>query len=139
VGDWWCDGWPVDDLELRDQLSAQLFGRGGELLVRCEDEEHPVAFQDAPLFVRDVDCTVGVDGGVSSVEILLHDGRREALRAGTLGVDADHRLFCLAGPAPLQALFFRPAYYRLMDHLDEENGRFFLTIAGRRYEIGVLD
>ena len=138
-GDWWCDGWPVDDLELRDALSSQLYHRDGQLLVCCEDEEHPGVFQVAPLFVQDVDCQLDADGGLSRVEIVLQDGRREMLRAETLGVDGTHRLFCLAGEARLQALFFRPAFYRLMDHLHAEGARHFLTIAGERFEIGVLD
>jgi len=128
-GDWWSDGWLVDDPEMRDELSRALFTRDEGLWVRCADEVHPVTFDIAPLFVKDVECVR--DG----VEIVLMDGRREALRAGTLRVDSEDRLFCDASDEQLPALFFRPAFYRLMDRLEERGGEYGLEVGGRWYVI----
>ena len=111
-GDWWCEGWPVDDPDLRDQLSHSLFRRADGLHLRCEGEEHPVAVEITPLFVRDVECEAGPDGGLASVTVVLRDGRREDLRARTLRVDDAARLLCDASAEELPALFFRPAFYR---------------------------
>jgi len=134
-GDWWCEGWPVDDHDLRDQLSRSLFRRAGRLALRCEGEVHPVAVEVAPLFVRDVDPVAGDGGALVSIEVTLLDGRREALRPGTLRADEQERLFCDAGEPPLPALFFRPAYYRLMRYLEEDDGRYFVRIGGRDWTI----
>jgi len=137
-GDWSSDGWPVDDPELRDALSKGLFVRDDGLFVRCEDEVHPVTFDVAPLFVRDVEVLSTADGGVESVRIVLHDGREEPLRASSLRVDASNRLFCDATDHALPALFFRPAYYRLMRHLHETDGRYFFDIGGQRCYVHTL-
>lgn len=134
-GDWWCDGWPVDDPDLRSALSAGLFRDGGDTFVRCEDEVHPVTYQIAPLFVQDVQLDLDAAGALAAVRVRLHDGRVEPLRAATLRVDERDRLFCDASDAGLPALFFRPAYYRLMQHLEQDGEGFHLTIAGRRWPI----
>ena len=131
-GDWSSDGWPVDDPELRDVLSRSLFTRDGVLCVFCEEEVCPVTYEIAPLFVRDVEVAEASDGGLQSVEVVLLDGRTEPLRAATLRVDLEHRLFCDATAARLPALFFRPAYYRLMQHLRVGSGRYFFDIDGKR-------
>jgi hypothetical protein len=127
-GDWWSDGWLVDDPEMRDELSRALFGRAGGLWVRCADEVHPVTVEIAPLFVRDVDPDIGADGALRAVWVVLLDGRREPLRAGSLRVDSEDRLFCAASDVPLPALFFRPAFYRLMQHLTQRDDAFGLEI-----------
>ncbi len=131
-GDWFSDGWFLDDPELRDQLSQQLRVEDGQLKVRCQDEIHPVSYAIAPLFVRDVDITVDDHGALTAVRAVLHDGRSEPLRADTLRVDDQDRLFCDATDLGLPALFFRPAFYRLMDHLREEDGRHFFDIGPNR-------
>ena len=131
-GDWSSDGWPVDDPELRDVLSRGLFSRDGSLFVRCEDEVHPVTCEITPLFVRDVEVDASADGDLQAVRVVLHDGRTEPLRAETLRADDAHRLFCDASTERLPALFFRPAYYRLMRHLRQRGGRYFFDIDGKR-------
>ncbi len=131
-GGWWSDGWFVDDPELRDQLSQQLFLDGGALKVRCQDEVHPVTCAITPLFVRDVEFDLSPDGALRAVHVCLHDGRTEPLRAETLRVDGRDRLLCDATDVPLAALFFRPAFYRLMQHLREDDGRHFFDIGGIR-------
>ena len=130
-GHWWSDGWFLDDPDLRDQLSRQLFLDEGLLKVRCQDEIHPVSVAVAPLFVRDVVlCEVG--GALESVRVVLHDGRSELLRAASLRIDDRDRLYCDCTDAALPALFFRPAFYRLMAHLCEDGGRHFFDIGGNR-------
>ncbi len=138
-GDWWSEGWPVDDPDLRDQLSRSLFARDGGLFIRCEGEEHPVAVEVAPLFVRDVTCVPAGGGGLEAVMIRLRDGREEPLRAGSLRVDPGGRLFCDAGDSTLPALFFRPAFYRLMRYLEDDDGRYFIRIGDREWTIREAD
>jgi len=102
------------------------------LKVRCQDEVHPVTYAVAPLFVRDVACELSPDGHLESVDVILHDGRRERLRGSTLRVDAKDRLLCDATDARLPGLFFRPAFYRFARHLQEEAGRHFFDIGPNR-------
>jgi uncharacterized protein len=134
-GDWWCEGWPVDDPDLRDQLSRSLHTDGGRLFLRCDGEVHPVAVEITPLFVRDVEPVTGADGTLEAVAVRLRDGRRQPLRADTLRVDGEQRLYCDAGDPPLPAMFFRPAFYRLMRYLDEDDGRYYVRIAGHEWTI----
>jgi hypothetical protein len=138
-GDWWCDGWPVDDHDLRDQLSHGLFAAGRRLFVRCEHEVHPVAAEVAPLFVRDVDEGRARDGTLTSITIHLHDGRSEPLRSQTLVVDHLDRLFCVATAAGLRALFTRPAFYRLMRHLQQDHDGYYLRVGETRHHITSAD
>ncbi len=134
-GEWWSDGWPVDDHELRDELSRSLFAEGGRLFIRCDGEIHPVAVEIAPLFVRDVDERRDASGALVAIEIHLHDGRSETLRPQTLAVDERDRLFCEATPARLRALFTRPAFYRLMSNLRQDEDGYHLRVGGVRYAI----
>jgi len=134
-GDWWCDGWLVEDPELRAYLSAGLFRDRGRTWVRCENEVHPVTFEITPLFVRDVDIDLDTDGHPTAVRVRLHDERIEPLRLETLRVDDRDRLFCDAGDTRLPALFFRPAYYQLMQHLGHDDSGFYLPVGGRRWAI----
>jgi hypothetical protein len=136
-GNWYCDGQPVEDRELAAFLSRCLVERGGNYLVACEGEVHPVTVADAPLVVRHVHRHVGAGGQLEGAEIELGDGRREMLDGETLEISPQHILYCRATAQGLRARFRRPAYYELMRHLEMEGEfeKFYVAIGGRRYPI----
>jgi uncharacterized protein len=136
-GNWFCEGNPVADLQLFRLLSRSLFAREGHYFLQCEGEVHPVRVADAPLWIRYVHLQTDAQGNLLGVDIELQDGRREVLAAATLSV-ADHQaLYCLATRRRLRTRFGKIAYYELTHHLqmEENSGRFFFVIGGRRYDI----
>ena len=67
----------------------------------------------------------------------LNDGSEEPLATETLRLDARERLFCTVKAAGLTAEFGEQARWQVLRSLEEEDGRFFVTLAGRRVEIPV--
>lgn len=134
-GKWICEGNPVDDPDLFRLLSRSLFEERGRYFIRCEGEIHPVKVADAPLWVRYVHVECDPQGNLRHVEIELHDGRREPLAAETLTVEKGEALYCLATHRGLRTRFGKVAYYELTKYLnmEEDSGRFFFAISGRRY------
>lgn len=136
-GDWFCEGNPVDDQQLFSILSRGIVEEDGKYVIRCEGEVHPVEVEDAPLWVRYIHVKKDDGGNVVSVEVELRDGRREPLAAETLTLERGNALYCLATPRRLKTRFGKAAYYEFADLLgmEEESGVFYITIAGRRYDI----
>jgi hypothetical protein len=77
-----------------------------------------------------------VDENERKAWVVLDDGSREAVEDGSLGMNAQTGRFeCVARGGRSRAVLSRAAHQALLDRLEEEGGRFVLTVGGRR--IGV--
>ena len=80
-----------------------------------------------------------LDEGTEPPCLRLNDGSEEPLATGTLRLDGRERLYCTVRAAGLTAEFSEQARWQVLNSLEEEHGRFFVTLGGRRVEIPVND
>ena len=126
-GRWFHDGAPVEHPKI-----VEVFNRGierapdGRYLLRVADDWCWVEVQGTPLQV----LSVRVDGEVTAT---YSNGRVEPLRPETLRL-RDGVLVCCAASG-MEARFGRAAQAALAGLLEEEDGRFVLVVAGRRWPI----
>lgn len=133
-GAWTCEANPINDPDLCRILPRSLFkDDDGCFWVRCEGEVHPVRVEDAPLVVKAVDLEID-ETGLARVELNLADGRRVPL-TDSLRVGRGGALYARVGKQGLWARFERPPFVELTRFLEEDQGRYFLTIGGRRFVI----
>jgi hypothetical protein len=126
-GAWSVGGLPIRHLPSLRLLKARLrFGDDGAFLmdgpVRLPVRVEGPAFEVERL-------RVDPDSGV--VRAVLDDGSEEAL--ADLGMDADTgRFVCLVRAGRARALLSRAAHHALLEHVEQENGRFYVAVGPRR-------
>jgi len=75
------------------------------------------------------------DGGAQSFQLYLSDDTQEPLLPETLFVGEENVLYCKVKHGKFPARFHRPAYYQLAEFVQEEGGRFYLPLNGKKYGI----
>ena len=94
-----------------------------------EEEVQYIHHESPPLRVERLDARMEPPG------LRLNDGSEEPLATGTLRLDRRERLYCTVKAAGLTAEFGEQARWQVLSSLEEEDGRFFVTLGGRRVEI----
>src|SRR6185369_954497 len=127
--------WYADDERIRNSRIQLLFSRsirrddrdGAPSLPRYTGwlldvgvDRQPVTVEDTPLVVT------GIDGDPAhGFFIRTNDGESGPLDVATLEVGDNEVLYCTVDRGErgrLRARFLRPAYYRIAEHIDWENG-----------------
>ena len=108
-----------------DSLGRYVIDWSGE---RCTLEVEDTAY----VVLRVMAGEKGLSGHNRFV-LLLSDDSLENLDPGTLRVGKDHVLYCKVKGCTFPARFSRPAYYQLAEHVEEEEGIFYLTVNGQRH------
>ncbi len=80
----------------------------------------------------------GEDEKGDRVMLLLSDDTNEYLSPESLRVGAGDVLYCLVKGGAFPARFSRSAYYQIAFRIEEEDGRFYLPLNGRRFAITTL-
>ena len=87
--------------------------------------------EDVPFFV------LGLREQAGELQLMLSDGSESPLRPGSLTVGARGALYTVVKNGKFRARFSQAAQTALAPWLSEdENGRYFLEIAGRRHALG---
>ena len=127
--------WYHEGVEITHKLTADLFSRsiqrdpeGGYRLV-VGLEWAPIQVEDTAFVVRRVDVE---DKGAL---LRLNDGTEEALDPATLRVGDDNVLYCEVKSGTEPARFLRPAYYQLMQNLEEASDGYAVRLGGRLWPI----
>jgi hypothetical protein len=127
--------WYHEGVEITHKLTADLFSRsvekdpaGGYRLV-VGPEWSPIEVEDTPFMVRRVE--IEADRAV----IRLNDGTEEELEAATLRVGGENVLYCKVKNGEFPARFLRPAYYQLMQALEETKNGYAVKIGNKLYSI----
>jgi hypothetical protein len=77
-----------------------------------------------------------LDKAVGEVRVVLDDGSQEATSDSAFGMDEDTGRFeCLVREGRGRALLSRGAHQTLLQHVEEEDGVFFLRVGARRWPI----
>jgi hypothetical protein len=71
--------------------------------------------------------------------VWLSDDTQETLDLETFYVGGGNVLYCRVKDGRFPARFRRAAYYQLAEHVEEENGEYFISLHGRKHVIRHLD
>jgi uncharacterized protein len=109
----------------------------GGYQVRVGEEVSPVAVEDTPFVVTDVEL---VEQGESFFKVQLNDETEEKLDLETLSVGKDNVLYCSVKGGKFNARFLRPSYYRITGYIQQEGeDRFYIPLNGKKYYIVTRD
>lgn len=131
-GTWHVGEYPVaHERSLRYFKEHLVFEADGAFIVDGTDRQ-PVAVEGPAFEVLRLD----VDHGSAEIRVSLDDGSEELLTEGTLGMDpVSGRLECRVRGGLARAAFSRGTHQALLELAEEEGGRFFVRVAGRRLSI----
>jgi uncharacterized protein len=133
-GNWYTDEERIDNPRIA-LLFSQSIRRNpdGSYFLQVGDERAPITVEDTPYVVKALE-----DDELGGFILVLNDGSREPLDPATIEVGRDNVLYARVKEGASRARFLRSAYYHLSDRFEaDEQGRFFLTIAGKRHPIGM--
>jgi len=133
-GTWLYNGQPIVNRAIYLFFNQNLEHRpDGGYQVRVGDEVSPVAVEDTPFVVTDVEL---VEPAESFFKIQLNDETEEVLDLETLSVGKENVLYCAVKDGKFRARFLRPSYYRLTEHMQQEgNDRFYIPLNGKKFYI----
>ena len=126
-GAWSVGGLPIRHLPSLRLLKSRLrFGDEGAFLMDGP-VRLPVQVEGPPFEVE----RLRLDAALGEVKAVLDDGSEEAI--GDMGMDADSgRFVCAVRSGRARALLSRAAHQALLEHLEQENGRFVLVVGEHR-------
>jgi len=107
----------------------------GRYIISWRGERCYVEVEDTPFVVRRALFVRDDTADNSSFTLFLSDDSREDLTPDSLFVGDGHVLYCKVKNNTFPARFDRPAYYQLAQYVEEEDGRFFLPLNGKKYVI----
>lgn len=132
---WFYDGRPITHAKTLRVLSQSLKRNDeGKLIVEVGNAWSYVHCEDTPYGVRAI-REVSENGHVAAIDLLLTDETTERLDPATLGVGEKNVLYCRVKGGREEARFFRPAYYQLAEHV-EENGDIVLRLGEKAWSFG---
>jgi uncharacterized protein len=105
----------------------------GRYVIRWGEECCVLEVEDTAFVVQQVGFEE--NQGVQAFQLFLSDDTREPLLPETLFVGEANVLYCKVKQGRFPARFHRPAYYRLAAFVEEEEGRFYLPLNGRKHWI----
>ena len=106
----------------------------GRYIISLGNDRCYLDVEDTPFVVWRT-AVSGQDQGNSRFSLHLSDDSREDLSPETLYVGERNVLYCRVKNGAFPARFDRQAYYQLAEHVEEEKGRFFLVVEGKKYPI----
>ena len=106
----------------------------GRYWIRLAEEEAYVEVEDTAFVVGRV--VLQSDGeGNAGFRLWLNDESRELLNPATLFVGKGNVLYCRVKEGKFPARFQRAAYYELAEHVQEESGKYFISLNGEKHFI----
>lgn len=107
----------------------------GRYIIHLQGDTCYLEVEDTPFVVRRALFKGPEGNGSSRVILYLSDDRREDLSPATLHTGKGNVLYCRIRNGIFPARFSRAAYYQIADHIEEEAGRYFLPLNGKKYFI----
>jgi hypothetical protein len=138
--------WFYGDEEITHRKTYLLYCRhltrdeSGRIILRIGQEQCPVEVEDVPFVVKTLDFILSDKGKLKSIWLTLNDETREQLNPGTLHIGLVNVPYCQVRGGVFEARFSRSAYQLLLPYIqhDEEAKRFFISIAGKEYDLTTL-
>ena len=133
--------WYHQEQEMIHRELIQLFYENMELdtkgryVIHWSGERCYVEVEDTAFVIWQADLEESGRTRCERITLRLSDFTREELLPETLFVGKEEVLYCKVKNGTFPARFNRPAYYQLAEHIQEENGAFYLPLNGRKYSI----
>ena len=133
--------WYHNGAEMIHREFIRLFYQNMELdsegrhLINWADTRCYVDVEDTAFVVMRVSYEEEGQVQATGFQLSLSDDTKEALAPDTLFVGRDNVLYCRVKSGTFPARFNRASYYQLAEHIEEEDGAYFLPLNGRRYPI----
>jgi hypothetical protein len=135
-GHWYHKGREMIHRELIQLFYENMeLDRKGRYVIQWSGERCYVEVEDTAFVIWQAALE---DSGTTCSEritLRLSDFTQEELLPETLFVGKKEVLYCKVKDGRFPARFNRPAYYQLTQHIQEENGVFYLPLNGRKYSI----
>lgn len=106
----------------------------GQYLIRLGGQECHLEVEDTAFVVLRIDLQSGGEGK-AWFRIWLNDDSQETLNLDTLFVGQRNVLYCWVKEGRFPARFQRQAYYQLAEHVQEDNGKYLVSLNGRDHVI----
>lgn len=106
----------------------------GQYLIRLGGQESYLEVEDTAFIVSRIDLQPHGKGG-ADFRIWLNDDSQEVLNLDTLFIGKGNVLYCTVKEGRFPARFRRQAYYQLAEHVQDENGKYLVSLNGRSYLI----
>lgn len=133
---WFYDDRPILHAKTVKVLNESIKrNEAGELIVEIGNAWSYIHCEDAPYGVRAVRDVIE-NGALIGLDLILTDLSTERLDPATLAVGDQNVLYCRVKDGREEARFFRPAYYQLTAHIDEEDGQIVLKLADKSWPFG---
>jgi uncharacterized protein len=127
--------WYHDEVKITHQLTADLFSQSikklpdGQYCLEVGLECAIIEVEDTPYMVRE--ATIESD----RVVIRLNDKSEEELNLDSLRVGDENVLYCDVKSGDSPARFLRPAYYQLMQNLEETDGGYAIRVGEKLWPV----
>ena len=107
----------------------------GQYIIHWQGTQCYVDVEDTAFVVNRVRFKEKTGNEKPGFVLYLNDGTNEVLLPETLFTGGDHILYCRVKNNAFPARFLRPAYYQLAEHVEEENGSYFIRLDDRKYAV----
>ena len=128
--------WFHEGVEITHPRTIELFSKSvvkdpsGGYRLQIGKEWAKIEVEDTPYMVRSVE----LQG--DKIFIILNDKSKEELDPNTLSVGENNVLYCRVKGGEYPARFLRPAFYQIMQFLEEDEKGYYLAISGKKFYLG---
>ena len=125
--------WFHEGVEITHPRTIELFSRSvvkdpsGGYRLQIGKEWAKIEVEDTPYMVRSLEIKK------DKIILILNDKSQEELDPTTLWLGKDNVLYCKVKNGEYPARFLRPAYYQIMQFLEEDEKGFFLSLKREKF------
>jgi len=128
-------GWFHEGVEITHKKTVELFSKSvikdpaGGYRLQIGKESAKIIVEDTPYLVRMVELSQ------DKIIIQLNDRSTETLDPQTLWIGKHNVLYARVKKQQFPARFLRPAYYQMMNSLEQDETGFYLRIGNQRWQL----
>lgn len=140
-GNWYYEDRPIIRSDILELFHRNLYYHPGlGFWIEWQGNKCLLDADDTPFIITEVDKTISPDGDEEIFLLRLkYLPNHEVIDPKTLFVGKDNVLYCKIKNGEIPARFSRPAYYQFARWVQEDNGKFFISLNGISYYIKTGD
>ncbi len=135
-GTWSSDYGEVKHPGIKKYFSQLLKEKDGNFFISNGKSEVKVKVEETPFFVEAV-REKKTENKVTKLMLIINDGTVEELDPLTLKIKEDNSIICEIKNKRFKAKFTLSAYWQLIEHVIEEEGKFYLKLGNKKWPLEV--